>query len=72
MPGVPFMHGVQTSTSPLGEGGANRVSNAHPQDVQSTDNLTFFIWLAVLGIIVPVAILGGLQLGGFKFVYKGR
>lgn len=70
MPGNAFLHGLTTSTGPLGEGGANRVD--HAQSYQNVDNLSFFIWLAVIGIIIPVAILGGLQLGGFKFVYKGR
>lgn len=33
---------------------------------------TFIIWLVVIGIVVPVAILGGLKVGGFSFVFKGR
>lgn len=30
----------------------------------------FLVWLAVLGVIVPVLILGGLKLGKFQFVYR--
>jgi hypothetical protein len=33
---------------------------------------SFLIWLVVLGVIVPVAIIGGLQLGGFSFVFRHR
>lgn len=32
----------------------------------------FLVWVVVLGILLPVAILGGLKMGGFSFVFKGR
>lgn len=32
----------------------------------------FIFWLAVLGVLLPVAILGGLQVGGFSFVFRHR
>lgn len=35
-------------------------------------NLSFVIWVALLGIVLPVLIIGGLQVGGFKFVFRGR
>lgn len=38
---------------------------------QST-HLSFIIWVALLGVLLPVLIIGGLQVGGFKFVFRGR
>ncbi len=32
----------------------------------------FLVWLVILGVVVPVAILGGLKVGGFSFVFRGR
>lgn len=32
----------------------------------------FLVWLVLLGIVLPVMILGGLQVAGFKYVFKGR
>ncbi len=32
----------------------------------------FMVWVIVIGIIIPIAILGGLKMGGFSFVFKGR
>lgn len=69
MPGSPIFHGTATSTAPQGEGGAARVSataTARPSD------LTFFFWLAIIGIVLPLLIIGGLKVGGFQFVFKHR
>ena len=38
----------------------------------SPSHMSFLIWLVLLGIVLPVAIIGGLNVGGFKFVFKGR
>lgn len=38
----------------------------------SGTHTAFIIWVVVLGIVLPAAILGGLKLGGFSFVFKGR
>jgi len=35
-------------------------------------HMAFLIWLVLLGVVLPVAIIGGLNVGGFKFVFKGR
>ncbi len=34
--------------------------------------MSFFIWLAVIGVVIPLLIIGGLRVGGFQFVFKGR
>lgn len=71
--GAPILHGYRTSTSVQGEGGAARVAAAAaPLNVGFPQNLTFFVWLVVLGVAVPVVLLGGLKVGGFQFVFKGR
>lgn len=67
MPGSPYMHAYDTTAANVGVGGADRVMQTN-----RSDSLAFFVWLIVIGVVIPVAILGGLQLGGFKFVYKGR
>ena len=33
---------------------------------------SFIVWMVLLGVVLPVAILGGLKMGGFSFVFKGR
>lgn len=33
---------------------------------------TFWIWLVVIGVVIPAFILGGLKAGGFQFVFKRR
>lgn len=62
------MHAYNVSQSDVGMGGSARVSAV----TGGADSVAFFVWLIVIGVVIPVAILGGLQLGGFKFVYKGR
>lgn len=69
MPGVPNLHGYATSSGPQGQGGAMRV--LAPQASQPSD-IYFFAWLVLLGVLVPAAILGGLRVGGFQFVFRSR
>lgn len=72
--GVPLLHGYSTSASPAGEGGAARVA-AHAAPLSRVgfpDNLSFFIWLVVIGVIIPGLIIGGLKAGRFQFVFRGR
>lgn len=68
MPGAPIMHGSATSTAPQGMGGAARVATS----TKSTNDMAFFIWLAIIGIIIPGIIIGSLKVGGFQFVFKHR
>lgn len=32
----------------------------------------FLVWVVLLGIVLPAVILGGLKVGGFSFVFRGR
>lgn len=71
--GVPILHGYHSSSSPAGEGGAARVAAAAaPLNVGFPSNLSFFVWVTIIGLVLPVVILGGLKVGGFQFVFKGR
>lgn len=73
MPGAPLLHGFATSTSSQGEGGAARAAAAAPlTGVGVSQDVSFFVWLAVIGVVIPLVILGGLRLGHFQFVFKGR
>ena len=38
----------------------------------AASHTSFIVWLALIGVVLPVAILGGLKMGGFSFVFKGR
>lgn len=72
MPGAPLYHGTATSTAPQGLGGGARVNTADLTHGTGTNNLTFFVWLFILGILVPSLIIGGLKVGGFQFVFRHR
>lgn len=72
--GAPVLPGLYTSTAPQGEGGAARVA-AHAAPLARVgfpDNLSFFVWLVVLGVVIPGLIIGGLKAGRFQFVFRGR
>jgi hypothetical protein len=67
MPGAPFMaqqEVQQTVGVPQGANGALQAGGG--------DHLNFIVWLIVLGLVVPVIILGSLRVGGFQFVFKSR
>lgn len=72
--GAPILHGYSTSTAPQGEGGAARVAaHAAPLDgIGFPDNLRFFMWLVIIGVVIPGLIIGGLRAGRFQFVFRGR
>jgi hypothetical protein len=72
MPGSPILHGYATSTSAQGEGGAARASSASLVGTGNGTDVAFFVWLVVIGVVVPLVILGGLRFGHFQFVFKGR
>lgn len=67
MPGSPVFHGVPTSTAPQGLGGAARVQTS---PMGNFSDMNFFIWLAIIGIVLPVLVIGGLRIGGFQFVFR--
>lgn len=64
MPGMPF--GTFADQSQQAQVVA--ASGASPMG----SNTSFLVWLVVLGVILPAFILGGLQMGGFSFVFRHR
>lgn len=64
------------SYAPPGAGGGSGVNRAtaSPAAAANTNvsHVSFVVWLVLIGIVLPVAILGGLRMGGFSFVFKGR
>lgn len=69
MPGSPVFHGYPTSTAPQGEGGSARVMSSSVNSANLSD-MHFFAWVAIIGIVVPILLIGGLQIGGFQFVFR--
>jgi len=73
MPGAPLLFGTPTSTGPQGLGGSERVAAAAaPLGVAFPSNMSFFVWLVLLGVVLPGFVVGGLKAGGFQFVFRGR
>lgn len=75
MPGAPVLHGYMASNAGLqGEGGAARVAAAAAplNRAMFPDNVRFFVWLVVIGIVIPGLVIGGLKAGRFQFVFRGR
>lgn len=75
MPGAPIMHGYYASNAGLGgEGGAGRIAAAAAPmpDARFPDNLSFFVWLLIIGIVIPGLMIGALRAGRFQFVFRGR
>lgn len=74
MPGAPIIHGYNTSSAPQGEGGAARVAShaANLSNVAFGSSLSFFVWLLIIGVVVPGLVIGGLRAGRFQFVFRGR
>lgn len=72
--GAPILHGYSTSSGPQGTGGASRVAAAAAPLVGAggPSDTAFFLWLVVIGVVIPVLIVGGLKVGGFQFVFKRR
>jgi hypothetical protein len=68
MPGSPVFHGQPTSTTAQGVGGANRVQSS--VSTAGFSDMNFFVWLAIIGIAVPLLLIGGLRIGGFQFVFR--
>lgn len=69
MPGSPVFHGYPTSVSPAGLGGSARVEASSLNAGNGTD-VNFFIWVGIIGIVIPLLLIGGLQFGGFQFVFR--
>ena len=69
MPGQPVFHGYATSASPAGLGGSSRVETS-AMSAGNPSDMHFFAWVAIIGIVLPLALIGGLQIGGFQFVFR--
>lgn len=71
--GAPILHGYPGNPAPQGTGGASRAGvAAAPLNAGFSSDLSFFIWLTIIGIVLPGLIVGGLKAGGFQFVFRGR
>lgn len=71
--GAPIMPGMATSHSSQGGGGAARTAAAAaPLNAGFPNDLSFFVWLVIIGVVIPGVIVGGLKAGGFQFVFRGR
>lgn len=70
MPGAPVFHGTApTVKTAQGMGGAARIQSE--VSVKSND-VSFFVWVAIIGILLPLLVIGGLKVGGFQFVFKHK
>jgi hypothetical protein len=67
MPGSPVFHGIPTSTAPQGMGGSARVQTS---SVSAPNDMNFFVWVFIIGVVIPILLIGGLQIGGFQFVFR--
>lgn len=52
-------------------GGVAKLTASSPSS-GGQSHMAFLVWVVLLGVVLPVAILGGLKVGGFSFVFKGR
>ena len=43
-----------------------------PNRAVAGSHTAFLVWVVLLGVVLPIAILGGLRMGGFSFVFRGR
>jgi len=69
MPGAAVFHGYATTNVNEGVGGAGRVETSSLSAGNPSD-MNFFVWVAIIGIVIPILLIGGLQIGGFQFVFR--
>ncbi len=53
-------------------GGGTQQGTARVDEPSTGSHFGFIFWLVLLGVVVPGLILGGLQVGGFSFVFRHR
>jgi len=68
MPGTPLLYVSDSYQGVQGEG----VPSSSAAAPASGLGWSFWLWLVVIGVVIPAAILGGLRAGGFQFVFKRR
>jgi hypothetical protein len=66
MPGLPFIPSVPSFQGTPGQNAGAAVAAA-PQITTA-----FWVWLIVIGVIIPGVILGSLKAGGYQFVFRRR
>ena len=69
MPGQPTFS-VAAPAGDYASPGVAMGTNANTNGAPS--HTSFIVWVVLIGVVLPVAILGGLKMGGFSFVFKGR
>jgi hypothetical protein len=70
MPGAPLLY---TSDSYQGVTGEGVPAGAGGNQMPSSGlGWSFWVWLVVIGVVIPTLILGGLRAGGFQFVFRRR
>lgn len=68
MPGSPLLYVTDSYQGVMGEG----VPASSGGGGSGSIGWTFWVWLIVIGVVIPAFILGGLKAGGFQFVFKRR
>ena len=70
MPGSPVFHGIATTPQGPGYGGSARVETSSIAAGNVSD-MNFFIWVGIIGLLIPALLIGGLQVGKFRPDWKG-
>lgn len=67
MPGAPFLYVGDSYQGNQGEGVPAAAGGG-----AGGLGWSFWLWLVVIGVVIPGLILGSLRAGGFQFVFKRR
>ena len=68
MPGTPFLYVTDSYQGASGEG----IPSPQVPSAGSSVGMGFWLWLILIGVVIPVAIIGGLRVGGYQFTYRKR
>lgn len=69
MPGAMFLHDQPTYQGVPGQGMPDATAAGLPAGPSA---LGVIVWLAIIGVVVPAFILGGLKVAGLQFVFRAR
>jgi len=69
MPGLPLL---PTEPSFQGAPGQNMPSAGSAVAARAGVGWSFWLWLIVIGVVIPGIILGSLRAGGYQFVFRRR
>lgn len=67
-----FVGAPTFNIAPAYGGNAAPGASVTPAGVKDGTHTAFLVWVVLIGVVLPIAILGGLKMGGFSFVFKGR